>query len=103
DDVITEPREIKYEVAQHYEHWTQENTSNKLLREEWAHAFAPKDEIQEQLYNDINQAITVEELSPNTSNKYLQCLPPLITDPKNVEEKHFLPNLKEINIYRTLG
>ncbi|CAG8506972.1 14967_t:CDS:2 [Gigaspora rosea] len=83
DEVITEPREIKYEIAQYYEHWTRENTPNELLREEWAHAFAPKDEIQEQWYNDINQAITVEkqwkadlqtlDLSPSTPGKMIKC------------------------------
>ncbi|CAG8598776.1 11215_t:CDS:2 [Gigaspora rosea] len=33
-EVVTEPAEIKHEIAQHYEHWTQRNTPNELLREE---------------------------------------------------------------------
>ncbi|CAG8830525.1 11645_t:CDS:1, partial [Gigaspora rosea] len=51
EEVITELAEIKHEIAQYYEHWTQKNTPNELLREEWAHAFNPKEEIQEHWYN----------------------------------------------------
>ncbi|CAG8494029.1 12758_t:CDS:1 [Gigaspora rosea] len=34
EETITEPAEIKHEIAQHYEHWTQENTSNELLQKD---------------------------------------------------------------------
>ncbi|CAG8527798.1 6373_t:CDS:2 [Gigaspora rosea] len=33
-EVITEPAEIKHEIAQHYELWTWRNTPNELLRKE---------------------------------------------------------------------
>ncbi|CAG8549379.1 4452_t:CDS:2, partial [Gigaspora rosea] len=60
-EVVTEPAEIKHEIAQHYEHWTRRNTPNELLREEWTYAFNPKNEIQEHWYNNITQTITTEE------------------------------------------
>ncbi|CAG8534629.1 16700_t:CDS:2 [Gigaspora rosea] len=34
EEVITEPTEIKHEIAQYYKNWTRKNTPNELLREE---------------------------------------------------------------------
>ena len=57
-----EPKEIKQEIKEHFRKWTKYNPKNEATWEGWKARYEPKEEINNNWYEGVEQEISMEEL-----------------------------------------
>jgi len=92
DSIITEPKEIRQHIKNHFANWTKHNPHNPALWEQWKNEYSPKTNILSTWYNTLTDPITQHEIisTINTSPNKKATGPTLIS---NEMLKHTHPHI----------
>ncbi|CAG8809511.1 32598_t:CDS:2 [Gigaspora margarita] len=59
---MTESKEIKHEIREHFRQWTKHNPKDETVWEGWKVRYKPKDKIDNVWYEGVEDKISIEEL-----------------------------------------
>ena len=63
NDVITDPEQIKNQIAYHFENWTKLNNTNTDEWKLWQNQYIPKSSIYSTWYEGLLEHIMIEEVT----------------------------------------
>jgi len=91
DSIITQPKQIKEEIRNHYEQWTKSNPIDQVQWPEWAQEYEPIQTIAPEWYCRAMDPITMDELVTTLSEAPID----KATGPQNISNEM----LKHLNVH----